>query len=170
LKFNQLFSKNASFILVILILMIDSEALSDSETTFSDDILEDCLLNLRFHDEAPPNLRAAPTLLETINSRPLFVESRRPNGQQDGSETSTLLIDGSYKTVELVGTIDSTSNQIAAFALGGESTVWLQRNEHLGDWRIEEITPNRVRLNNEEKTRVLRMRKKRSIEDQQVEG
>lgn len=68
-------------------------------------------------------MQVSPDMLEAIKSRPLFTKSRRSPGQEPVSETSTILIDGSYTTVELIGTIESTDKQIAAFALGGQSTV-----------------------------------------------
>lgn len=146
-----------------------SNAFGSDDINFEDDVLEVESIIWEDHDKAA-SPQFSSVNLQAIHARPLFAESRRSAGQERGLEISTLIIEGNVTTVELIGTIDSNNEQIAGFTLGGKDTVWLQRKEYLGDWRIDEITPNQVRLNNEDKSQLINLREAASKENEHVEG
>jgi hypothetical protein len=158
----------ATILTILFFLLLNFSSASKEDVSFIGDIPEYIPVIPQARTDESQHARISPAMLEAINGRPLFVESRRLAQQEQISNASTMLIDGNYIMVELIGTIESTDNQIAAFALGGESTVWLQRNHYLGDWQIEEIAQHRVRLVNEERVRLLLLRKAATTENQEA--
>lgn len=96
--------------------------------------------------------------VDEIIKNPIFVEGRLGVVGDAVSET-TILIDGLHTPVELVGTIGSGEDSAAAFSLGDEKIMWLGRSEWLGDWQIDDIKQQFVRLRSPDETLVLQQRK-----------
>ena len=88
----------------------------------------------------------------------VFSEGRLGNVGDAVSET-TIFIDGVHTPVELVGTIGSGKESTAAFSLGGKEVLWLGENERLGNWQIDDIKQQVVRLSNLDEKLVLQQRK-----------
>ena len=97
-------------------------------------------------------------VVDDIIKNPIFVEGRLGVVGDAVSET-TIFINGMHTPVELVGTIWSGEESTAAFSLGDEKIMWLGRNERLGDWQIDEIKQQFVRLSSSDETLVLQQRK-----------
>jgi len=97
-------------------------------------------------------------VVDEILRSPIFVEGRLGVVGDAVSETM-IFINGTHTPVELIGTIWSGEESTAAFSLGDEKTVWLGRSERLGDWQIDEIKQQFVRLSTPDETLVLQQRK-----------
>ena len=96
--------------------------------------------------------------VEEIKSKPIFVEERVGIVGEIMSNT-TIIIDGMYTPVELIGTIWSEDESTAAFSLGNDEITWFSRNDWLGEWKIDEIQQQFVRISNAREMRILQKRK-----------
>lgn len=157
-------------VMLIFLLIAFSDQNQRADPFFLSEIPKTTLILTPHGTSVSSASRIAPRLMDEIRNRPLFTQSRRLEEQEFTTDKSVIMIDGKYIAIELVGTIESISNKIAAFMLEGQNTIWLNLDEHLGDWQIEDIAQNEVRLTNKGEVRLLKLRKTADMVRQTDDG
>lgn len=104
------------------------------------------LASARFHIHMPSREE-----FDVISNRPIFNPSRRKIIIDQPAE-----VEEEYIAIDLIGTFLSATRRAALVRLGTqERTEWVREREYISSWKVEKISPKRLRLRRMDELRII---------------